>query len=202
MERSTEIPQKEKASVQRKEIVDQQLAIGDSCTSRSFEQNTERGSSRSCCISGLASPMLVSQSSGDAETGTNLPQSKKGPTPVTKSSKGSTPNLAQTQPPSQSLIRESLAKYDLSSTAKDVLMASWREDASKQYHTLKLTMLLCFTSGQRGQTIHKFDINYIQDLGDRYRISVHEKLKQTKPGRHLEPIELLALSEDKELCVV
>lgn len=68
--------------------------------------------------------------------------------------------------------------------------------------TLKLTMLLCFTTGQRGQTIHKFDINYIQDLGDRYRISVHEKLKQTKPGRHLEPIELLALSEDKELCVV
>lgn len=29
--------------------------------------------------------------------------------------------------------------------------------------TLKLTMLLCLTTGQRGQTIHKFDINYIQD---------------------------------------
>ena len=67
---------------------------------------------------------------------------------------------------------------------------------------LKLTILLCLTTGQRGQTIHKFDINYIQDLGDRYRISVHEKLKQTKPGRHLEPIELLAFPEDKELCVV
>lgn len=38
--------------------------------------------------------------------------------------------------------------------------------------------------------------------GDRYRITVHEKLKQTKPGRHLEPIELLAFPEDKELCVV
>ena len=68
--------------------------------------------------------------------------------------------------------------------------------------TLKLTMLLCLTTGQRGQTIHKFDINYIQDLHDRYRISVHEKLKQTKPSRHLEPIELLAFPEDKELCVV
>ena len=61
---------------------------------------------------------------------------------------------------------------------------------------------MCLTTGQRGQTIHKFDINYIQDLGDRYRIIVHEKLKQTKPGRHLEPIELLAFPEDKELCVV
>ena len=68
--------------------------------------------------------------------------------------------------------------------------------------TLKLTMLLCLTTGQRGQTIHKFDINYIQDLDDRYRISVHEKLKQTKSGRHLTPIELLAFPEDKELCVV
>ena len=205
--------------------------------------------------------------------------------------------MAQTEPPNLSLIRESLAKYNLSSSAKDVLMASWREGTSKQYHTylkrwrqysddkdidlfqpgvqigvntarsalssllilennekfgehplvircmkgsfelkpslpkyneiwdvrvvsdylktfdassalslkeltLKLTMLLCLTSGQRGQTVHKFDFNYIQDLGDRYRISVHEKLKQTKPGRHLEPIELLAFPEDKELWFV
>ena len=223
--------------------------------------------------------------------------------------------MAQTEPPNLSLIRESLAKYNLSFSAKDVLVASWREGTSKQYHTYlkrwrqycddndidlhvfqsgahngveflvslykaglgysavntvqsalssllilennekfgdhplvipcmkgifeskpslpkynkiwdvhvvldylktfdassalslkelerKLTILLCLTTGQRGQTIHKFDINYIQDLGDRYRISVHEKLKQTKPGRHLEPIELLAFPEDKELCVV
>ncbi|CAH3028501.1 unnamed protein product, partial [Porites evermanni] len=238
---------------------------------------------------------------------------RRGPTSVTKSSRGSTPSLAQTEPPSLSLIRESLGKYNLSSSAKDVLMASWREGTSKQYHTylkrwrqycddkdidlfqpgvhngveflvslykaglgysavntarsalssplilenneefgdhplvvrgmkgifelkpslpkyneiwdvrvvldylktfgasialllkeltLKLTMLLCLTTGQRGQTIHKFDINDIQDLDDRYRISVHEKLKQTKLGRHLEPIELLAFPENKELCVV
>ena len=43
--------------------------------------------------------------------------------------------MAQTEPPSLSLIRESLAKYNLSSSAKDVLMASWREGTSKQYHT-------------------------------------------------------------------
>ena len=205
--------------------------------------------------------------------------------------------MAQTEPLNLSLIRESLAKYNLSSSAKDVLMASWRDGTSKQYHTylkrwrqysddkdidlfqpgvqigvntarsalssllilennekfgehplvircmkgsfelkpslpkyneiwdvrvvsdylktfdassalslkeltLKLTMLLCLTSGQRGQTVHKFDFNYIQDLGDRYRISVHEKLTHTKPGRHLEPIELLAFPEDKELWFV
>ena len=42
---------------------------------------------------------------------------------ITKSSRGSTPNLAQTEPPSLSLIMESLGKYNLSSSAKDVLMA-------------------------------------------------------------------------------
>ena len=68
--------------------------------------------------------------------------------------------------------------------------------------TLKLTMLLCLTTSQRGQTIHNFDINYIQDLNDRYRISVREKLKQTKPGRRLDAMELLTFPEDKELCVV
>ena len=68
--------------------------------------------------------------------------------------------------------------------------------------TLTLTMLLCLTTSQRRRTIHEFDMNYIQDLNDRYRISVHEKLKQTKPGRHLDALEVLAFPEDKELCVV
>ena len=41
--------------------------------------------------------------------------------------------------------------------------------------TLKLTTLPCLTTGQRIQTIHKFDTNYIQDMEDRYRMIVHEK---------------------------
>ena len=69
--------------------------------------------------------------------------------------------------------------------------------------SLKLTMLLFLLLA----SVDKLSISltftvYIQDLGDRYRISVHEKLKQTKPSRHLEPIELLPFPEDKELCVV
>ena len=68
--------------------------------------------------------------------------------------------------------------------------------------TLHLTMLLCLTTGQRGQTIHKFDVNYIQEMDDRYRITICEKLKQSKPGRHLAPIDLLSFQGDKKLCVV
>ena len=68
--------------------------------------------------------------------------------------------------------------------------------------TLKLTMLLCLTTGQRGQTIHKIDISGIQALPDRYRLTINNKLKQTKPGKHLAPINLLAFPEEEGLCVV
>ena len=66
--------------------------------------------------------------------------------------------------------------------------------------TLNLTMLLCLTTGQRGQTIHKFHVNYIQEMDDRYRITICEKLKQTKPGRHLAPIDLIAY-QNKPLVI-
>ena len=68
--------------------------------------------------------------------------------------------------------------------------------------TLKLTMLLCLTTGQRGQTIHKMDVSGIQALPDRYRITINDKLKHTKPGKHLAPIDLLAFPEEESLCVV
>ena len=68
--------------------------------------------------------------------------------------------------------------------------------------TLKLTMLLCLTTGQRGQTLHKFDVNYNLEIGDKYRITVCEKLKQTKPGRHLAPLDVLAFKDYRQLFVV
>ena len=68
--------------------------------------------------------------------------------------------------------------------------------------TIKLTMLLCLLTAQRCQTIHQFDLNYIQALDDKYRITVMQKVKQSKPGRHLEPMELLEYVEDRKLCVV
>ena len=39
-------------------------------------------------------------------------------------------------------------------------------------------------------------------MDDRYRITMCEKLKQSKPGRHLAPIDLLSFQSDKKLCVV
>lgn len=35
-----------------------------------------------------------------------------------------------------------------------------------------------------------------------YRFNFMDKLKQSRPGKHLEPIELLAFKEAKNLCVM
>ena len=68
--------------------------------------------------------------------------------------------------------------------------------------TKKLTMLLCLLTGQRCQTLTKLDISLMQELPDKYVFTIGEKLKTTKPGRHLEPIELVAYKEDTSLRVV
>ena len=262
---------------------------------------------------GLAYTTMVPKSSPATQTKPSVSKSQERSTSTAQPSQGKSSNLAQAEPPCMSLIREGLNKYALSPAAKDVLMASWREGTSKQYHTylskwnqycrdknidvflpgvtngieflvflyksglgysaintarsalssilvledgvkfgehplvarcmkeifelkpalpkyseiwdvnivlgylraaaplrslslkqltLNLTMLLCLTTGQRGQTIHKFDVNYIQEMDDRYRITICEKLKQSKPGRHLAPIDLLSFQSDKKLCVV
>ena len=68
--------------------------------------------------------------------------------------------------------------------------------------TLKTSTLLCLLSGQRCQTIHKFNIDFIQKLPTMYRISVREKLKHTRPGKHQEPFDFLAYPHDKRLCIM
>lgn len=68
--------------------------------------------------------------------------------------------------------------------------------------TLKTTILLCLLTGQRCQTIFSIDLRYIQAMENRFRITIQQGLKQSKAGRHLEPIELMAFHEDKRVCIV
>ena len=67
--------------------------------------------------------------------------------------------------------------------------------------TTKLNTLLCLLTGQRCQTVHKFDIDFIQDFDGNYLITVREKLKQTRPGKHLEPLEFKKFEPDNRLWV-
>ena len=52
------------------------------------------------------------------------------------------------------------------------------------------------------QTVQLFDIKFIQELEGKYQITVQQKLKQSRPGQHLEPIVLLEFVPDRKLCVV
>ena len=68
--------------------------------------------------------------------------------------------------------------------------------------TMKTTMLLCLLTGQRCQTLTKLDTNLMQILPDKILFTVGEKLKTTRPGKHLQPIELIAYNQDRTLCIV
>ena len=67
--------------------------------------------------------------------------------------------------------------------------------------TMKLSTLLCLLSGQRCQTLHKLDIDFIQEFDGNYLITVREKLKQTRPGKYLEPLEFKKFEPDNRLCI-
>ena len=54
----------------------------------------------------------------------------------------------------------------------------------------RLALLLAILSGgQRIQTIHAIDILDIKILPDKCVVPIYEKLKHTKPQRHLKPLE-------------
>ena len=84
---------------------------------------------------GWVDPKLVHKSVPDDGEITDTPQSESRPTQITESPERTTSNMAQNESSGASLIRKSLNRYDLSSTAQEILMASWRSGTTKQYRT-------------------------------------------------------------------
>ena len=87
------------------------------------------------CVTELANPGLVCKSVSHDDTGTNLHQSQRKTTHPTKSLTRNTSNLAKINPYNLPLVRKKLEKYDLSVDENEIIMASWRTGASKQYET-------------------------------------------------------------------
>ena len=48
----------------------------------------------------------------------------------------------------------------------------------------------------------KLDIDNIQELPDRIVFHIRDKLKTTRPGKHIAPIEILPYPADEKLCPV
>ena len=56
--------------------------------------------------------------------------------------------------------------------------------------TKKLTTLLALITAQRCQTLVKRDIDNMQELSDRIVFHIRDKLKTTRPGKHIAHIEI------------
>ena len=96
---------------------------------------TTEGAQGICPLPDWPTPIMVPQSYPTTQTKPSASKSQERLTSTAKPSQGKSSDLAQVKPPRMSLIREGLNKYALSLAAKDVLMASWRDGTSKQYHT-------------------------------------------------------------------
>ena len=103
-------------------------------------------------------------------------------------------------------LRPSLPKYssiwDVNTLLLYLKKLAPLEKLSLKEISLKMTSLLCILTGQRCQTIHKIDISHIQHLPNMIRITIKDTLKTTKPGRDIKPLELLAYTNDPDLCIV
>ncbi len=67
--------------------------------------------------------------------------------------------------------------------------------------TVKVTFLIALLSGQRCQTLHVLTIDMIL-VADKCTFYVMEKVKQTRVGTHVKPLEFLKYSPEPQLCVV
>ena len=65
----------------------------------------------------------------------------------------------------------------------------------------RLAILLCLTLGQLDQTIKFLNLECLKMFNDRAILFIPDKLKSTRPGHHLPPLELKCC-KDVELCAV
>ena len=101
-------------------------------------------------------------------------------------------------------LRPSLPKYTATWDLSTVLNYS-RKGASVSVLslkelTLKLTFLLTLLSGQRCQAVKFFSIKNMEFSDLKCTFVITEKVKQSRVGTHLKPVEFLAYPEDEKLC--
>ncbi len=77
-----------------------------------------------------------------------------------------------------------------------------QEDLSLELLSKKLAILISILAGgQRCQTIHSINVLDITVTNEKCIIPIYDPIKQTRPGKHMKPLEFKIYSE-KKLCVV
>ena len=68
--------------------------------------------------------------------------------------------------------------------------------------TLKLVTLIAIITTQRCQTLASLDLNLMQSIKSKLSFTLPDKLKTTRPGTHLRPIEIIVFPPEPGLCPV
>ena len=68
--------------------------------------------------------------------------------------------------------------------------------------TLRLNFLLCILSGQRCQTIYYLRIDHMELTEEKCTFFIVDKVKQSRVGHHVKPLEFIAYPKERTLCVV
>ena len=77
------------------------------------------------------------------------------------------------------------------------------EDLTLKQLSKKLALLMSIASGgQRAQTLHLIKVANINILPDEIIIPITDKVKQTKPSKHMAPLQFKKFHEEPSLCVV
>lgn len=101
--------------------------------------------------------------------------------------------------------RPALPKYNVTWDVDDVVkfLASWPDIQllTLRQLTLRLAMLLCLVSGQRGEAIHKMKVSDIKFVENMCTITFSSILKTSTPKRHTQPLQIHCF-ENERLCVV
>ena len=102
-------------------------------------------------------------------------------------------------------LRPSLPRYtatwDLSTVLNYFRKGASVSVLSLKELTLKLTFLLTLLSGQRCQIVKFFSVKNMELSDLKCTFVITEKVKQSRVGTHLKPVEFLAYPEDEKLRV-
>ena len=76
-------------------------------------------------------------------------------------------------------------------------------DLTMEFLGKKLAILICLLAGgQRSQTVHAIQVTDIKVTSHSCIIPIYSKIKQTRPGKHIKPLEFNVFTSEPKLCVV
>ena len=107
----------------------------ENCSSSCITENCGRRSDGCLCVTRLAHSRVVSQGHGYVHRQTSNTSTTTEQINITDSTGRNPPPGQDPETSRVSIIRATIERYSISATAKDVIIASWREGTKKQYST-------------------------------------------------------------------